>query len=106
MEHLKFDLIYKNDVGFHHKKYHISEIGVGLSKICDYHDIMEFVAFRQFSDVQDSNGKDIYEGDVVYLAGYGDYVAVFPFYDLYEAYMENNIGEIKGNIYENPELGA
>jgi hypothetical protein len=42
--------------------------------------------------------------DVVYIAGYGDYTAEFPFIELYEAYPENDIGEVIGNIYENPGL--
>lgn len=55
---------------------------------------------RQFSGLQDSKGKDIFEGDVVRLAGYGDYTAEFPFIQLYETSFENDIGEIKGHIYE------
>ena len=54
----------------------------------------------QWSGLQDSKGVDIYEGDIVYLAGYGDYEVEFPFIELYEAGMENDIGEILGNIYE------
>jgi len=49
---------------------------------------------QQFSGLQDSKGVDIYEGDSVYLAGYGVYEVEFPFYDLYEAKMENDVGEI------------
>jgi len=52
-----------------------------------------------FSGLSDSKGVEIYEGDIVYLAGYGDYEAEFPFIELYEAGAENDIGEIKGNIY-------
>ena len=54
----------------------------------------------QWSGLQDSKGVDIYEGDIVYLAGYGDYEVEFPFIELYESGMENYIGAILGNIYD------
>ena len=60
----------------------------------------------QLTGLNDCNGVDIYESDVVYIAGYGDYIVEFPFIDLYEAYPEGDIGEIKGNIYENQDLLA
>ena len=44
------------------------------------------------------------EGDIVYLAGQGLCEIEFPFENLYQAYPEGDIGRIKGNIYENPEL--
>jgi hypothetical protein len=44
------------------------------------------------------------EGDVVFIAGYGRYIAEFPFTELYESSVEGDIGMILGNIYENPEL--
>ena len=60
----------------------------------------------QFTDLTDINGVDLYGGDVVYLAGYGEYVCEFPFYDLYAGSAEKDIGALIGNIYQNPELNT
>jgi hypothetical protein len=54
----------------------------------------------QFTELQDSKGVDIYEGDLIYIAGFGEYEVVFPFIDVYEAACEKDVGAIIGNIHE------
>ena len=58
----------------------------------------------QFTGLSSKGGVDIFEGDVVYLAGYGDCCVDWPFLDLFEASFEGDIGEIEGNIHQHPEL--
>lgn len=59
-----------------------------------------------YSGVRSLDDKEIYAGDIVYLAGYGIYTAEFPFIELYEAKMENDVGNLLGNIHESPELAS
>ena len=64
----------------------------------------EDIELMEFTGLVDKTGKEIFGGDVVYLAGYGNYEVKWPFRELFDAAMEGDIGEIKGNIFENPEL--
>ena len=61
----------------------------------------EFIP-EQYSGVKSNNNKGdkIFAGDKVYIAGYGEYIAKFPFTELYDALMEDDVGEVMGNIHE------
>lgn len=123
MREIKFDLIYKGEHRFHHKKYYLCELMRGIDKICDIHHMMDLIAKRQYTGLKDKNGVEIYEGDIVKgslksVTGkhFGEYVGKVIFSE-FEWAVETGDGsfpvaswvivqyvEVIGNTYETPEL--
>jgi len=65
------------------------------------------IVLMQFTGLKDKNGKEIYEGDVVWDLGRSLEVKIPNFFvENFDDgdFRKNGTGEVIGNIYENPEL--
>lgn len=74
--------------------------------------------FMQFTGLFDKNGKEIYEGDVIKLDNEPNYYVIFEkgcflgkeikgwdsMVDNFPIGLQSQIGEVIGNVYENPDL--
>ena len=89
----------------------------------EYNDVTDSVEVMQYTGLKDKNGKEIYDGDIVYCqTKYGKAKAIIKFIDgKFVAYWNsalthpenghhiacyeiNKRFEVIGNIYDNPEL--
>jgi uncharacterized phage protein (TIGR01671 family) len=107
-----------NDVGFFIDSLNktISVIGLEDERRTDIS-----VELMQYTGLKDKNDKEIYEGDIIALPNdkpFKDFICIVQFNDgcfdivnkergfrdYLKCWVCNNVAEVIGNIYENPEL--
>lgn len=134
MRDIKFKYIYKGfpfsstNKGFnwHTKIFSLIDIESGVIRLSNIEEHLgELVARVQFTGLQDANGVDIYEGDVVDLLGDGEYLCAIGWnaktcafcaidHDrseldserLSDHFYGGELSRVIGNIHQNQELIA
>ena len=129
MRELKFQFIYKcisfpcgdELVTWHKKAYSLDTlINERVPEICDLHNTCELVARREHTGLKDKNGNgenELCQDDIVNVFGLGpcrvdkNYWGAWCVIDhsgyecpIHDAVMEQDLGELLGNIHENPDL--
>ena len=93
----------------------ITEVHTNYDIMC-YPEIKDFLVLMQYTGLEDKNGVEIYEGDIIIIDGnttdvfFNSSCACFDvdsqdllsYFDMYNPY--DFEVEVIGNIYENPEL--
>lgn len=87
-----------------HSGANIMLLEYSIGDVLRWHQEGQPVTIMQSTGLCDSAGTELFDDDVVYLAGYGDYRCVYPYTELFEAAAENDVGLLKGNVHDNPEL--
>lgn len=123
---IKFEYGFKSQNGIVKKVYELSQIP-NIASICDVWNELPICYVRQFTGLQDKNGNDIFEGDIVSfetdpkgVVRWNNHVLCYTYYEDYKEdeitnsdflcdWAQLNKGEsrhyiVHGNIYETPKL--